>query len=108
MLLLAADENFNNDIVRGVLRRKPDLDIIHIQDVGLSGTDDPAVLEWAAQENRVLLTHDVTTITRYARERFISVSQALPPLRPTPRPSPAQISASPRKRHRPHSVLPST
>jgi hypothetical protein len=28
MLLLAADENFNNDIVRGLLRRRPDLDII--------------------------------------------------------------------------------
>ena len=61
MLLLAADENFNNDIVRGLLRRKPDLDIVRLQDVDLSGADDPTVLEWAAQENRVLLTHDVTT-----------------------------------------------
>jgi len=26
MLRLAADENFNNDIIRGLLRRKPDLD----------------------------------------------------------------------------------
>jgi hypothetical protein len=26
MLRLAADENFNNDILRGLLRRKPDLD----------------------------------------------------------------------------------
>ena len=69
MLLLAADENFNNDIVRGLLRRKPDLNIIRIQDVGLSGAEDPIVLEWAAKENRVLLTHDVSTITRYAYER---------------------------------------
>ncbi len=50
MLRLAADENFNNDIVRGLLRRKPDLGIVHIQDVGFSGTDDPTVLEWATQE----------------------------------------------------------
>ena len=49
MLALAADENFNNDIVRGLLRRKPDLNIVRLQDVGLSGADDPAVLEWAAQ-----------------------------------------------------------
>jgi hypothetical protein len=69
MLRLAADENFNNGIVRGLLRRKPDLDIVRVQDVGLSGADDPAILEWAAQEGRVLLTHDVTTITRYAYER---------------------------------------
>ena len=69
MLKLAADENFNNNIVRGILRRKPDADIVRIQDVGLSGAHDPTVLEWAAKENRVLLTHDVTTMTRYAYER---------------------------------------
>jgi len=69
VLRLAADENFNNDIVRGLLRRKPDLDIVRVQDVGLIEADDPAVLEWAAQEGRVLLTHDVTTITQYAHER---------------------------------------
>jgi predicted nuclease of predicted toxin-antitoxin system len=57
MLRLAADENLNNSIVRGLLRRQPELDIVRIQDVGLSGADDPTVLEWAAQEGRVLLTH---------------------------------------------------
>jgi hypothetical protein len=70
MLRFAADENFNYNIVRGLLRRKSDLDIIPIQDVGLSGKDDATVLEWAAQENRILLTHDVTTITKYAYERI--------------------------------------
>lgn len=69
MLLLVADENFNNDIVRGLTRRKPDADIVRVQDVGLSGQDDPIILEWAAQENRVLLTHDVSTITKYAYQR---------------------------------------
>ena len=69
MLFLAADENFNNDIVRGLLRRKPDLDIVRIQDEGLSGADDQTVLEWAAQKGRILLTHDVSTITHYAYER---------------------------------------
>ncbi len=66
MLRLAADENFNNDILRGLVRRKPTLDIVRVQDVGLSGADDLAVLRWAAREQRALLTHDVTTITRYA------------------------------------------
>ena len=70
MLRFAADENFNYNIVRGLLRRKSDLDIIPIQDVGLSGKDDATVLEWTAQENRILLTHDVTTITKYAYERI--------------------------------------
>jgi hypothetical protein len=65
----AADENLNNDIIRGLLRRRPEIDIVRIQDVGLSGADDPTVLEWAAGEGRVLLTHDVSTMTRYAYER---------------------------------------
>jgi hypothetical protein len=75
MLRFAADENLNNNIVRGLLRRKSDLDIIRIQDVGLSGKDDATVLEWAAKENRILLTHDVTTITKYAYER---INEGLP------------------------------
>ena len=69
MLLLAADENFNNNIVRGLLRHRPDLDLVRVQDVGLSGADDPAVLAWAARARRILLTHDVSTITHYAYER---------------------------------------
>ena len=69
MLLLAADENFNFDIVRGVLRRNPRVDIVQIQGAGLSGAADEAVLEWAAREGRVLLTHDVSTLTRCAYDR---------------------------------------
>jgi hypothetical protein len=42
MLFLAADENFNNDIVRGLLRRKPDLDIVRITEYSLDG-------EWEGQ-----------------------------------------------------------
>ncbi|MBI3249375.1 MAG: DUF5615 family PIN-like protein [Deltaproteobacteria bacterium] len=68
-MLLAADENFNNDIVRGVRRRNPAVDILRVQDVGLTGADDPTVLEWAAQSGRVLLTHDAATMSRYAYER---------------------------------------
>jgi predicted nuclease of predicted toxin-antitoxin system len=77
VLRLAADENFNNDIVRGLLRRRPDLDILRVQDVGLRSAPDPAVLEWAAQENRLLLTHDVSTITKYAYER-VTTSRRMP------------------------------
>jgi hypothetical protein len=72
MIRLAADEDFNYDIVRGLLRRNPELDIVRIQDVGLSGADDPAILDWAGREGRILLTHDVTTMTRHARVRVQS------------------------------------
>jgi hypothetical protein len=40
-LKFAADENFNNDIVRGIVRRRPKTDIVRVQDVGLGGADDP-------------------------------------------------------------------
>lgn len=69
MLRFLADENFNNDILRGLLRREPDLDVVRVQDVGLSGASDSDVLEWAARHGRILLTHDVTTITAYAIDR---------------------------------------
>ena len=70
MLKLLADENFDNTIIRGLLRRNAGTDIVRVQDVALSGKDDPTVLTWAAQEHRVLLTHDVATITKYAYERM--------------------------------------
>jgi GH15 family glucan-1,4-alpha-glucosidase len=59
MLKLLADENFDNTILRGLLRRQPDIDIIRVQDTELYGANDSTVLAWAAQENRILLTHDV-------------------------------------------------
>jgi uncharacterized protein DUF5615 len=77
MLCLAADENFNNDIVRGIVRRNSTVDIVRVQDAGLSGADDPTVLAWAAQAQRVLLTHDVETITHYAFER-VRAGQPMP------------------------------
>jgi hypothetical protein len=69
MLRLLADENFNGDIVRGLLRRNPKLDIVRVQDVGLSGADDPSVLKWAADQRRVIVTHDVSTLAKHAFDR---------------------------------------
>ena len=71
MPLSVADENFNNDILRGLLRRNPSLDIVRIQDVGLVHAPDTDVLQWAAQENRVLLTHDQNTLTKFAYQRVV-------------------------------------
>ncbi len=63
MIRFLADENFNNQVVRGILRQSPNLDIVRVQDVSLSGVDDPSILAWAAQEERVVLTHDAATMT---------------------------------------------
>ena len=69
MLKLAADEDFNNDILRGMLRELPALDIVRVQDTDWSGAEDPDTLQWAAMENRVLLSHDKNTMTAFAKER---------------------------------------
>lgn len=69
MLRLLADENFNGYIVRGLTRRRPELALVRVQDVGLGGADDPAILAWAAARNYILLTHDRATVPDCAFER---------------------------------------
>ena len=60
-----ADENFDNDIIRGIIRRAPDFDIIRVQDVSqISGENDPAILAWAPTNGRIVLTHDLATMIR--------------------------------------------
>lgn len=72
MLAFLTDENFKGDIVRGLRHQRPELDIMRVQDVGLSGAADDVVLLRAAQEGRLLLTHDVKTVTNYAYQRTVA------------------------------------
>lgn len=69
MLRLLGDENFNGEIIRGLVRAQPDLSLVRVQDVGLLGADDPRILAWAAENNRILLTHDRATIPAFAYVR---------------------------------------
>lgn len=84
---LLADENFRGSIVRGLLRRLPTLDLVRVPDVGLGEADDPDILSWAANEGRIVLTHDAATFIGFAYERvaaglampgIIEVRQSLP------------------------------
>ena len=77
MLRFAADENFNGNIVRGLLRRNSKLDIVRVQDVGLSGADDPSLLQWAADQRRIIVTHDISTLAKHALAR-VAASQPMP------------------------------
>ncbi len=77
MLKLVSDENFDGDILRGLYRRRPDLDVVRVQDVGLSATPDPDVLAWAAVEGRMLLTHDRDTVPNFAYDR-VRAGQTMP------------------------------
>lgn len=69
MIRLLADENFDNRILRGLRRANARVDIVRVQDTALYQADDPRVLEWAAQEGRITLTHDVNTMPKYAYAR---------------------------------------
>ncbi len=71
MIALAVDENFDHHILRALQRRLPELDFVTVVGAGLTGTDDAGVLGWAAEQGRVLLTHDVQTVTRFAYERVL-------------------------------------
>lgn len=72
MIRLLTDENFDGDILRGLLRRIADLDVVRVQDVGLAETPDPAILAWAAAEERILMTHDRDTVPGFAYDRIRS------------------------------------
>ena len=43
--------------------------VVRVQDAGLAGSPDSVILDWAAAEERVLLTHDRETIPSSAYER---------------------------------------
>jgi predicted nuclease of predicted toxin-antitoxin system len=66
---LLTDEHVSLALVRGLLRQKPDLDIIPLRDTELLGKDDPSILEWAATQGRIVLTRDVSTLPDFAYER---------------------------------------
>ena len=77
MLRLVSDENFDGDILRGLYRRRPELDVVRVQDVGLNATSDPDILAWAAAEGRILLTHDRDTLPYFAYQR-VRAGQEMP------------------------------
>lgn len=70
MPALLADANLNRAIVRGLLRRKPELDIVRAQALGFERLVDPDLLDWADREGRVIITHDVQTLPGFAYARL--------------------------------------
>ena len=69
MLLLLSDEDFNGHVVAGVCLHYPDVDLVRVQEVGLSGQEDADVLAWAAEHGRIVLTNDKRTLLAFAMQR---------------------------------------
>ena len=77
MLRLVSDTDVHGAIIRGLFRRLPAIDLVRVQDTLPQGTADPAVLDWAAAENRDLITNDRNTMVGFACER-VSAGQRVP------------------------------
>jgi predicted nuclease of predicted toxin-antitoxin system len=77
MLRLVSDADCNGKVIRGLRRKEPGLDIVRVQEAGLRTADDPTILEWAAAEGRILLTHDENTMAPFARAR-VAAGQPMP------------------------------
>jgi hypothetical protein len=75
MLRLLSDEDVPGDIVRGLRRRQPELDVVRVQEVDLRGTRDRDVLAFAAAEGRQVFTRDRNSMTADAYDR---VARGLP------------------------------
>jgi predicted nuclease of predicted toxin-antitoxin system len=69
MLRLASDADVHGEIVRGLRRRLPAIDLVRAQDALREGTTDSAVLDWAVSENRILITNDRNTMVGTAYDR---------------------------------------
>jgi hypothetical protein len=69
MLRLASDADVNGDIIRGLRRRLPEIDLLRAQEALPEGTPDHVILAWAAAENRVLITNDRNTMVGFAYQR---------------------------------------
>ena len=79
MLRLASDADVHGNILRGLHRRKPALDLVRVQDALPEGTPDPEILAWAAVENRVLITNDRNTMVGFAYQR-VAAGEPVPGL----------------------------
>ena len=98
MLRLASDADVHGDILRGLRRRLPTLDLVRILDALPEKTSDPDVLAWAADQGRVLITNDRNTMVGFAWRRVASPSASLCPASsppPTIRPSAPPSTTSP-------------
>jgi len=70
MLRLLIDENFDQRILRGLRLEVPNVDYVVVQETKLKGLRDPLLLAWAAENQRIIVTHDVNTMPKYAYERL--------------------------------------
>jgi hypothetical protein len=65
MIGFLADADLNQGIVAGCLRREPGMDFLSANEAKLEGIPDPKVLALAAEQNRILVSHDFQTMPQH-------------------------------------------
>ena len=77
MLPYLLDECVHGSLIVGLLEQQPDLDVVRVQDVGLGSTHDRLILARAADEGRVVITNDRSTLIGFAYER-VAAGEPMP------------------------------
>jgi hypothetical protein len=67
-VLYQADNDLRKAIVRGAVRREPQVNFRSAQAARLDGVLDSDVLAFATDEGRILVSHDFQTMPKYFRE----------------------------------------
>lgn len=68
MLRLLIDQDLDHDILRGLIRRIPQLDAVTALEIGMGKATDPELLSRAAREGRIIVTHDRKTMPAHAAD----------------------------------------
>ena len=65
MIRFQADADLNQGILLATIRRLPGLDFQSATEAGLAGLHDPQVLSLSADQDRILVTHDMRTMPHH-------------------------------------------
>ncbi|HEY0545863.1 MAG TPA: DUF5615 family PIN-like protein [Pyrinomonadaceae bacterium] len=62
------DQDIDHDLLRGLIRRIPQLDAVTAFEIGMSEATDPELLTWAVRAGRIIITHDRKTMPAHAAD----------------------------------------
>ena len=65
-----ADHDLNEHILDGMLRREPAIEVIRSRDAGMHMRSDAEVLQFAAEQSFLVISHDVNTMSAAAYQRI--------------------------------------
>ncbi len=64
-----ADHDLKDAIIRGVRRRQPAVEFARLRELEMESASDAEILDYAAQKNWLVVSHDANTMTAEAFDR---------------------------------------